>query len=125
MEKDIIKNPIVTFIDTSILDPMYNTLSDEHYKILKKYVDNNSILLITSSVVLKEIKVHFKEKIEEAYEKLNNILTSRSFSLLKESKKYKNLFIQDSSSNMIRESYRLFNKKLLDLKFKILRIFKI
>ena len=75
MEKDIIKNPIVTFIDTSILDPMYNTLSDEHYKILKKYVDNNSILLITSSVVLKEIKVHFKEKIEEAYEKLNNILT--------------------------------------------------
>lgn len=120
MEKDIIKNPIVTFIDTSILDPMYNTLSDEHYKILKKYVDNNSILLITSSVVLKEIKVHFKEKIEEAYEKLNNILTSRSFSLLKESKKYKNLFIQDSSSNMIRESYRLFNKKLLDLKFKIL-----
>jgi len=115
------KNPIFTFLDTSAIDPMYNSLNPTHIEILKKNINQGKIALTTSPIVIKEVYSHLKKEIPQKNENLKGVLESREFALLRNTEKYSILTKSFSTDEMVEDSFKEFKKLLNDLQVKILQ----
>ena len=61
----VIYKKVYAFVDTSVLDPMYNDYSklEKVFQNLKKHISNNKLVLFTHEIAIREVMKHIQEQI--------------------------------------------------------------
>lgn len=123
MFEDIQENTIIAFLDSSVIDPMYNSYArlESQFETLAKYVNSHKLYLFTHEIVVEEIKRHIRDEIPKSIKDVISIKNRREFAILKGKKGYEWLSDEFDTEKVIKDTIELFNKKLILLKIGIMK----
>ena len=116
-------NIVLAFVDTSVLDPMYNDYRnlEDHFMALKKHVEANKLMLFTHEIVIKEMENHIMEEITKRIDKIEEIQNTKEFVLLRSINEYEFLFRNLEKERIINDTIRTLKKKLKEIGFIVLK----
>lgn len=113
-EKDKLEFPIEVFVDTQIYENQSFDVSERgRLELLKKQVKRGAIKLLTSEIVVQEVKKHIKDNIEKKVNEINKNFRSRELAIFRNSK-YKDYFNEINSQELVKEALLKFESYLLD-----------
>lgn len=121
-EEAVIDLPLIAFLDTSVIDPMFNNFFfNKDFEILKKHVDNNNVSLITHEIVINEVRSHINDKLKIHIEKFECIQKSRELLIAKSMKEFQRYFYKISENEIIEKTFKKFITLMKLIKVEVLK----
>lgn len=108
--------PIDVFVDTQIYENQSFDISEKgRLELLKKQVKKGAIKLLTSEIVVQEVRKHIKDNIEKRVDEINKKYKSRELAIFRNSR-YENYFKELDSQELVEEALSMFEGYLSDAK---------
>lgn len=119
----VIYKKVYAFVDTSVLDPMYNDYSklEKVFQNLKKHIFNNKLVLFTHEISIREVERHIQEELLNKLNSYRKIKKCKELALLKNIKKYKNIFCEIDNDQLINDSIKKFKYILSDIGIQVIK----
>lgn len=119
----VIYKKVYAFVDTSVLDPMYNDYSklEKVFQNLKKHISNNKLVLFTHEIAIREVVKHIHEQIPKQLDGYRKIQKCKELVLLKNVRKYKNVFGEIDNNQVIKDIIKEFKVKLSDIGIQVIK----
>lgn len=108
--------PIDVFVDTQIYENQSFDFSERgRLELLKKQVKRGVINLLTSAIVVQEVRKHIKDNVEKKVDEINKKYNSRELAIFRNSR-YENYFKELDSQELVKEALDRFEGYLSDTK---------
>ena len=108
--------PIEVFVDTQIYESQSFDFSERgRLELLKKQVKRGAIKLLTSEIVVQEVRKHIKCNVEKSIDEINKKYGSRELAIFRNSR-YDNYFEKLDSQKLVEEALNRFEGYLSDAK---------
>lgn len=108
--------PIDVFIDTQIyVNQSFDFSERGRLELLKKQVKRGAINLLTSVIVVQEVRKHIKDNVEKKVDEINKKYNSRELAVFRNSR-YENFFKELDSQELVEEALDRFEGYLSDTK---------
>lgn len=123
MFDEIQENTIIAFLDTSVLDPMYNSYArmESQFETLARYINSCKLYLFTHEIAIEEIKRHIRDEIPKKIKDTASLMNSKEFAVLKGRKGYEWLSTGFDTKKIVEDTIDAFHKKMKLLKVGIMR----
>lgn len=101
---------MVLFFDTNVYEGAKFNLNDNKFKKLRKYLGDDKIILLYTSVTVGEVKNHIRRRLEDEVQKYNH-LVRKDIPILSKDSKYglEEISCEDVTNHVIKEFEDFFN----------------
>ena len=119
----VIYKKVYAFVDTSVLDPMYNDYSrlEKVLQNLKKHISNNKLILFTHEIAIREVEKHIRKDLLNKLNSYRNIQKCKELALLQKKKKYKNIFFEIDNDKAINDTIKEFKNILSNIGIRVIK----